>query len=136
MNKINIDSVKVIDRLRETDEQAVNELVESIKEIGLINPITIDSNNQLLAGAHRLEAYKRLVKAGNLEYQEIPCINIEDGKSLTESDRIIMEIAENVNRSDMSWQSQVIGIYKVHSGSERCLTKTKSIAPRCGIFLQ
>lgn len=130
MNKINIDSVKVIDRLRETDEQAVNELVESIKEIGLINPITIDSNNQLLAGAHRLEAYKRLVKAGNLEYQEIPCINIEDGKSLTESDKIIMEIAENVNRSDMSWQSQVIGIYKVHTIQRRESSWTQAMTAK------
>jgi len=42
------------------NSKIVNELVESIKQIGLLNPILINSKNELVAGLHRLEAYKVL----------------------------------------------------------------------------
>jgi ParB family transcriptional regulator, chromosome partitioning protein len=35
-------------------------LAESIEDIGLLNPITVDENGRLLAGARRLAACKRL----------------------------------------------------------------------------
>jgi ParB family chromosome partitioning protein len=38
----------------------VDGLAESIEDIGLLNPITVDENGLLLAGARRLAACKRL----------------------------------------------------------------------------
>jgi ParB/RepB/Spo0J family partition protein len=38
----------------------LTELIGSIKELGLIQPIIIDSNNYLIVGERRLEAYKKL----------------------------------------------------------------------------
>ena len=38
----------------------VKTLAESIEDIGLLHPITVDEENRLLAGARRLAACKRL----------------------------------------------------------------------------
>jgi ParB/Sulfiredoxin domain len=38
----------------------VKALAESIEDIGLLHPITVDEENRLLAGARRLAACKRL----------------------------------------------------------------------------
>lgn len=64
------------------DQDRVAELIESIKEIGLINPITvrrcrIEASNpprdgfSVIAGCHRLEAVKQL------GWQTIPCQVVE-----------------------------------------------------------
>jgi hypothetical protein len=53
-------------RHRETDTQSVEKLADSIKTIGLLNPITVrplaagrvSHNYELLAGLHRMEAYR------------------------------------------------------------------------------
>lgn len=42
------------------DEKHVAKLEESIGEIGLINPITINTDGRLIAGGHRLAAHRRL----------------------------------------------------------------------------
>ena len=55
-------------RLRTPKENKIQEIAGSIKTLGLLNPITIDSKNFLIAGFHRLHAYKLL------EYETIPCI--------------------------------------------------------------
>ena len=39
---------------RKLDDTKVAELADSIREVGLLNPITVSSKNQLVAGSHRL----------------------------------------------------------------------------------
>jgi N6-adenosine-specific RNA methylase IME4/ParB-like chromosome segregation protein Spo0J len=56
--KVQINSIKVKDGRRSVDYDKVKEIANSIKEIGLINPITLDTNMILIAGQHRLEAVK------------------------------------------------------------------------------
>jgi len=69
----------------------VAELAESIKIIGLVNPIAVDKNDTLIAGAHRLEAYKML------EFDEIEC-TVLDGDDLHNE---LAEIDENLVRRDL-----------------------------------
>ena len=57
-----ISEIVLNDNRRKVDAAKVKELAESIKQLGLINPITINSNNVLIAGNHRLEAFKLLGK--------------------------------------------------------------------------
>ena len=57
---IKIDDIKVSQRLRELDDTKVYVLMESIQLVGLLHPIVIDSDNNLLAGNHRLEAHRIL----------------------------------------------------------------------------
>lgn len=58
--QISIEKVRIKERQRSLDKDYVKELADSIQELGLLNPITIDEKNVLIAGMHRLEAAKRL----------------------------------------------------------------------------
>jgi ParB/RepB/Spo0J family partition protein len=63
---IPIDSIHVGERLRPLDEKAVQGLMDSIRDLGLLNPINVTENPggdlpyRLSAGGHRREACKRL----------------------------------------------------------------------------
>ncbi len=69
------------------NSKIVNELVESIKQIGLLNPILINSKNELVAGLHRLEAYK-VLGYEDIEANTIDCLQQE-----------LAEIDENLIRN-------------------------------------
>ena len=69
--RISLGRIRLGDRLRDLSEDQVAVLVDSIKQVGLLNPITVCEqpvieNNiavagyYLVAGAHRLEACRRL----------------------------------------------------------------------------
>jgi ParB family transcriptional regulator, chromosome partitioning protein len=58
MQKMEIDKIIVKKRKRAVGD--VDQLVESIKDTGLINPVTVDKACILIAGYHRLEACKKL----------------------------------------------------------------------------
>ena len=90
--KIKISEIMVGDNRREIDEANVLNLMKSIQEVGLINSITITQGNKLIAGAHRLEACKRL------GWLEIEC-------SVAELDGLkaeLAEIDENLIRHNLS----------------------------------
>ena len=94
---ININDIVVRARVRSIKDSQVSALADSIAEIGLLNPVTItpDTNIRngrsvdaygLVAGAHRLEACKRLGMT------EIETTVIELG----EYERVIAECDENL----------------------------------------
>ena len=60
VNEISVDKIKTRIRLRTPDDGKIKELAESIKTTGLINPITVDTQNYLIAGFHRWSAVKAL----------------------------------------------------------------------------
>jgi len=57
--QVPVNNIKVGDRLRK-DTGDLSLLTRSIKQLGLINPIVINENNELLSGYRRLEACKQL----------------------------------------------------------------------------
>lgn len=61
---IPIERVVIGERLRRAGDQQVGRLMNSIREVGLINPVTVGEETEdgylLVAGLHRLEACKRL----------------------------------------------------------------------------
>ena len=57
---IPLNDVKIRFRLRTPKEEKIKELAESMKTIGILNPITIDNKNFLIAGYHRLSSAKLL----------------------------------------------------------------------------
>jgi len=65
---LNINEIKVNPGRRELSQSGIGELAQSIADIGLLNPISIDEEHTLIAGYHRLEAAKRL------GWTEIECI--------------------------------------------------------------
>ncbi len=86
--------IKVADRFRQ-DMGNIEELAQSIRDKGLLQPITIDTDMNLLAGGRRYEA------CGIAELDKIPCLVRE---TVDELDAREVELIENVMRKDMSWQ--------------------------------
>lgn len=86
-----VSEISTSDGRRKIDPNKVSELAQSIKNVGLINPITITADRQLVAGAHRLEAYRSLGKS------EIPCV-VFNGTDLQKE---LAEIDENLVRLEL-----------------------------------
>ena len=90
--KVTISEIKINSGRRSVNLDGINELAQSISEIGLLNPITIDQEHTLVAGLHRLEAAKRL------GWMEIECNICTLDILQTE----LAEIDENVVRTELS----------------------------------
>jgi ParB family chromosome partitioning protein len=88
--KVDISKITISEGRRPVRD--IQSLADSIKEIGLINPIFITTNYRLIAGLHRLEACKLL------GWKEIPAI-ITDLKGLRAE---LAEIDENLIRNDLT----------------------------------
>ena len=83
MSTIDIRQIKIrSNRKRRINNDKVNELRDSIKSIGLINPITLDKDNYLIAGHHR---YQALLSLGR---KDVPYTVLET------DDALLIELAE------------------------------------------
>ena len=90
--KIAINEIKIGVGRRDASLKGIDELVRSISEVGLLNPITVDPDHTLIAGLHRLEAAKRL------GWTEIECTVC----GLEGLQAELAEIDENVVRTALS----------------------------------
>lgn len=107
VDTLNPQDIEVLPNRRPVSAVAVDRLAESIKRIGLQTPITVrivsefvNSDGEivggqpvLVAGAHRLEAVKRL------GWSSVPCFVTEDE---SETKARLWEIAENLHRAELS----------------------------------
>jgi ParB family transcriptional regulator, chromosome partitioning protein len=98
---IRVDTVVVDSRIRK-DMGDIDELANSIRAVGLIQPIVITRDNKLIAGERRLRALRKLgidvlIHAYHFIYND----EIDDLKLKA------MEIEENVKRKQLSWQEEV-----------------------------
>lgn len=76
------------------DDEKLNELAESIRTYGLLQPIVVRKDGEsfiIIAGQRRYEAHKRLEK------KEIPCII----RSISEREAIEQALVENIQREDI-----------------------------------
>ena len=79
-------------RYRRLDSGRVSELADSIKEMGLLQPIVLTEARQLVVGLHRLEACK------SLGWEEIPATILP----LNDLDAKLAEIDENLIRNELT----------------------------------
>lgn len=93
MAMININDIIIPKRIRPLNRDRVEELAKSIAEVGLISPPLIN-NGKLIAGNHRIEAYKKL------GYTQINCLEMGDVNDL--SSLVLLEIDENLFRNELS----------------------------------
>ena len=89
---VKISEIKINPGRREAAPKVIEEMAKSIAAVGLINPITIDQDNTLIAGLHRLEAAKRL------GWTEIEC-TVSNINGLQAE---LAEIDENFVRTNLS----------------------------------
>ena len=92
--RIKIQNIKINPGRREATAEAIEELAQSIAAVGLLNPITLDQNNTLIAGLHRLEAAKLL------GWAEIECNII----GMSDLQAELAEIDENIVRTRLTRQ--------------------------------
>ena len=93
--KIAIDLIKVEDEIRIRKEIGnLQPLVDSISKVGLINPILIDEQSNLVAGYRRLEACKKL------KMEEVEVRIVEFGGDMMKM--LDVEVAENFFRKDFT----------------------------------
>jgi hypothetical protein len=93
LKEIPVAAVVVGERLRDLDEVKVLELMNSYKDIGIINAISVDEELNLIAGRHRLEA------ARNLGWETIEA-KVYDQQDLQ---RELIEIDENLCRNELCY---------------------------------
>jgi ParB family transcriptional regulator, chromosome partitioning protein len=93
---------------RQFDEEALNELAESIKSHGILQPIVVTPKGtaafQIIAGERRWRA------AGIAGIKQVPAIV----RTLKEQEQLEIAIIENVQRVDLSPLEQAVSIEKLH----------------------
>jgi DNA modification methylase len=73
IRSVKIKEIKPYDRnAKKHDDSQINNVAESIRQFGFVQPIVIDSNGVIVIGHCRFEAAKRL------KYAEVPCIMVDD----------------------------------------------------------
>ena len=102
-----IDADKLVRDRQSEDKDAMAELIASIREIGLSNPIRLErvesDRFQLIQGYRRLQAYKFLLDEtkDSDQYAHIPAIVMPDGEALDTLYRKMVD--ENMVRKDISF---------------------------------
>lgn len=94
--QIQISKVIVKNRYRH-DKGPIEEMADSLKRLGLINPITLDEDGNLLAGE------RRILGALKLGWKSIPARVVKRG-----TDPLDVERDENVVRKDFTWQELTV----------------------------
>lgn len=83
----------------------VEDLVPSIRERGVLIPIIINDDFTLIAGERRLTASLQL---------GLTVIPVRFAKDLSERDKQIIELEENVKRQNLTWQETADAVAKIH----------------------
>ena len=121
---------------RELDEGALSELVASIRNHGLLQPITVrrisGGRYQLIAGHRRLEAYRRLLAcAENKEvrerYENIPA---HEKYNISDEEMALFALVENLQREDLSPLDAALGLSSFQAANE---LSTDALAQRTGL---
>lgn len=103
---IPIDSIYIDRENRQRRElNNIPELAASIRENGLINPIVVTRDYQLIAGERRYTAHK------HLGWDQITVQYLED---MDEESLHLIELEENIRREDLSWQDHVAAVARYH----------------------
>lgn len=101
---VSIDTIEIPEDRQRREFSGIEDLADSLKRIGLINPITLEGT-RLIAG------HRRLLAAKHLGWTEIPANQLSD---LDELRRTLIELEENVKRHQLTWQEEADAIAKYH----------------------
>lgn len=83
----------------------VSDLLTSIKKRGVINPITLNAQGELIAGERRLEACRQLgIQVPTRQFEE-----------LSPLEQQLIELEENLKRKELPWLDQINAFARIHS---------------------
>ena len=91
--------IKIGDRARR-DPGDIESLAKSIEQVGLLHPVVVNPNNELVSGFRRIEAYKLL---GRDEIPHRVAENLDGARKLLQAER-----DENTERKELSPSEMVV----------------------------
>jgi len=100
-----LSDIKVGERMRK-DLGDVTGLAESIKDLGIMQPIGIDKEDNLVFGGRRYAA------ATLLKMEHVPVVHTDTQGSMTRLR--MMELEENYQRKEMTWKERVNSVAEIH----------------------
>ena len=101
---VKISDIKVKRRVRK-DLGDLGPLNDSLRNYGLLNPITLDKNNVLIAGERRLEAAK------SIGWESINAIIIH--RTIDKVSKLEMELEENNQRTEFTDEELLEGYHRL-----------------------
>ncbi len=101
---IPIGDIKISDRARK-DLGDIKELAEDISLNGLLYPIIVSSELELLAGERRFRATQHL---------ELPLIDCKVLSKVTPAEKLVIELIDNTSRKNFTWSEEVQLKRKIH----------------------
>jgi len=109
LRKLHVKDIKVGTRFRK-EYKNLDSLKESIKNKGIVQPITVNKNLELVAGGRRYSAAAALLLEGISV--DIPALirDTEDELDLREC-----ELIENIEREDLTWQEEAALTERIHN---------------------
>ncbi|SFC41559.1 ParB/RepB/Spo0J family partition protein [Clostridium uliginosum] len=124
ITEIPINKIKIDVRLWEVEQEHIEPIVASIKQVGLINPITVLEDNgeyTLVAGEHRLRAYVQLGKETiptNVFPREYEDLELDKAKC------VIREVDENLTRRSSDAYEESYMLYQRKIAYEKLYTES------------
>jgi ParB family chromosome partitioning protein len=100
MPTIAIDKITISPNRRPLKDDKIVELIESIKANGLLNPITLDQKQNLIAGLHRLTACK-LLGFDRIKCNIITCEDTEHARLAEIDENLIRNELDTLERADL-----------------------------------
>jgi ParB/RepB/Spo0J family partition protein len=106
--RLRLDEITVDREKRQRRDVDVSDLVESISRRGVIHPVVVevkDGQNMLVSGERRYLTSKLL---------NLPDIPVRFAHDLSEQERQIIELEENLKRKDLPWQDECAAVLRIH----------------------
>ena len=114
--KVSIADIKIGSRFRK-DLGDIGPLIDSIKRHGLLHPVVITADRELVCGARRIEACRK-IGITEIEAHQI---------SLNEDSVSVAEVDENIFRKNFSVR-EIVAVYRVYQEKESNLARTRMLA--------
>lgn len=122
--KLPITSITIEGRIRNYfDPDYIAKLAESMRLVGLIEPIVLDEENKLIAGECRIRAAK------SLGWTDITAVYLND---LDPWQKEVAEIEENLRRQNLTYVEELQAIEKWHLKHQDKFGKTSQMGGRKG----
>ena len=127
VREVPLDAVEMRELIRDRmpgDDYELEELVASIRELGLSNPIRVmelpgREAVELVQGFRRLSAYRRLLEeTGDEEWERIPALMLPYGKDIAGLYRRMVD--ENVVRKDLSTAGWSMRTWSARTSTSLC----------------
>jgi DNA modification methylase len=132
VHRVRLDDIKVSEDRQRKDMGDLEELALSILKNGLLNPIILTRDNQLIAGERRLKAHQLngAVTIEALYRDELDPLDLEE-----------LELEENIRRKQLTWQEEQKAIARIHKLKQMKdpnwgMTQTAAIVAKPGASVQ